>query len=343
MNWQAYQQKVSDFFQSIGGITSVDTPLKGVRGNHKIDVLVTIKHFGVNLTWVVECKLWKTSVPKEKILTLQQIVQDVGADRGFLMSESGFQAGAIKCAQTSNVTLSSLSELQEMATEELLNLKLKAVSVKLEELTRRYYKFIPWPKYSKIKYVELAVEYLPNLYMIRLEIPKALNGNFPVRLLSKTILNLPDFLKECEEVFRVCTFEIEKVEKQYDENYRIGYPWLETWHSLINQLVSITRQIVDQTGDDSRQDKTRIKAAGIMKKIGNVTDKLSGCIAGDLEHSFATINKWLIDGLYLDLLNVNLQHEDLTRTNEGLQKALSDFARDFQPINSPPVPKMSSW
>jgi hypothetical protein len=342
MDWKEYQEEVALFFRSIGATAETNAAVNGVRGTHMVDVLVTLKHFGVNVTWVVECKLWKTSVPKEKILTLQQIVQDIGADRGFLMSESGFQAGAIKCAQTSNVTLSSLSELQEMATEELLNLKLKAVSVKLEELTRRYYKFIPWPKYSKIKYVELAVEYMPNLYMIRLEIPKVFNGNFPVRMLSKTIFNLSDFLKECEEVFKVCEVEIEKAEKQYDENYRIGYPLFETWHLLINQLLSLTKQIVDQTGDDSRQDKTRIKAAGIMKKIGNTTDKLSGYIAGDSEHAFATVNKWLIDGLYLDLLNVNLQHEDLTRTNEGLQKALSDFARDFQPINIPPAPKMSS-
>jgi hypothetical protein len=71
------------------------------------------------------------------------------------------------------------------------------------------------------------------------------NGNFPVRLLSKTIDNLPDFLTECEDVFQVCEDEIEKVEKQYDENYRIGYPWLETWRSLINQLVSLTKQIID--------------------------------------------------------------------------------------------------
>lgn len=340
MNWQDYQQAVSAFFRSIGATTSIEAPLNGVRGSHNVDVVVRLKHFGIDVLWIVECKLWKTSVPKEKVLALQQIVQDVGADRGFLMSESGFQAGAIKCAQTSNITLSSLSELQEMATEELLNLKLKAVSVKLEELTRRYYRFIPWPKYSKIKYVELAVEYLPKMFMIRLEIPKAFNGNFPVRLLSKTIDDLPDFLTECEYVFTVCEYEIEKVEKHYDEEYRIGSSLFENWHGLINQLVSLTKQIIDLTGDDDQQDKVRVKAAGIMKKIGNTTDKLSTYLLSDSERAFAAVNKSLIDGLYLDLLNENLKHEDLAKTNEALQKALSAFARDFQPINAPPAPNM---
>ncbi len=338
MDWNTYQEDVATFFKSIGATAETNATVKGVRGTHQADVLVTLKQFGINVTWIIECKLWKTSVPKEKILTLQQIVQDIGADRGFLMSESGFQAGAIKSAQTSNVTLSSLPELQEIAAEELVNLKLKAVSVKLEELTRRYYKFIPWPKHSKIKYVELAVEYLPKLFMIRLEICKVFIGNFPVRLLSKAIFNLPDFLKECDEVFRICEIEIEKVEKQYDENYSLVYPLVDTWRSLINRLVSLSKQIIDLAGDDDQQDKARVKAAGIMKKIGKTTDKLSGYILSDSEHAFAVVNKTLIDGLYLDLLNVNLKHEDLTKTNKGLQKALSAFAHDFQPIKTPPAP-----
>lgn len=341
MNWQEYQAAVCTFFQSVGGIATVDATLDGVRGVHKIDVLVRLKIFGIETLWIMECKLWRTSIPKEKVLTLQQIVQDVGADRGFLMSELGFQAGAIKCSQTSNITLSSLAELQEMAAEELLNLKLKGVSKKLEELTRRYYKFIPWPKYSKIQYVELAVDFLPKLYMIRLEIPKVFNGNFPISLLDKIIHNLPEFLAACEVDFEVCEREIEKVEKRYNENYIIACSAMKTWHKSINELVSLSKQIIDLTGDDARQDKARRKAAGIMKKIGDTTDKLSSYILSDSERAFARVKKSLIDGLYLDLLNENLKYEDLPKTNEDLQNALAAFARDFQPINRPPAPNMS--
>jgi hypothetical protein len=61
--------------------------------------------------WVIECKAWKNNIPKEKVMALSAIVQDVGADRGFLLSEVGFQSGAIRAARTSNITLTSLEDL----------------------------------------------------------------------------------------------------------------------------------------------------------------------------------------------------------------------------------------
>jgi hypothetical protein len=80
MDWKEYQEEVALFLRSIGATAETNAAVNGVRGTHMADVLVSLKHFGVNVTWVVECKLWKISVPKEKILTLQQIVQDIGAD-----------------------------------------------------------------------------------------------------------------------------------------------------------------------------------------------------------------------------------------------------------------------
>lgn len=73
-----------------------------------VDVLVHTVFAGVGVTWVIECKLWKTAIPKEKVLTLAQVASDVGADRAFLLSESGFQAGAIRAAQNTNITLTSM-------------------------------------------------------------------------------------------------------------------------------------------------------------------------------------------------------------------------------------------
>lgn len=61
--------------------------------------------------WIIECKAWKNNIPKEKVTALSAIVQDVGADRGFLLSEVGFQSGAIRAARSSNITLTSLEDL----------------------------------------------------------------------------------------------------------------------------------------------------------------------------------------------------------------------------------------
>src|SRR6185503_17263906 len=94
--WQTYQNETAQFFRTLGFDATVDTSVHGARGKHKIDVLVEFHHAGVRTRWIVECKYWKTSIPKEKVLALQSIAQDIGADRAFLLSEKGFQSGAIR-------------------------------------------------------------------------------------------------------------------------------------------------------------------------------------------------------------------------------------------------------
>src|SRR3954471_17780852 len=74
--------------------------------------------------WVVECKKRRRPVEKLHVTALGEIVRDVGADRGVLLSEVGFQAGAVRMAHKSNVTLTNLAELREEAAEELLMLRL---------------------------------------------------------------------------------------------------------------------------------------------------------------------------------------------------------------------------
>ena len=92
------------------GLNAVtDVTVKGVRTSHDLDVLVTSHYVGFDITWLVECKHWKTPVNKLHVLALREIVSDVGADRGILLSESGFQSGAIEAANLTNIQVTSLA------------------------------------------------------------------------------------------------------------------------------------------------------------------------------------------------------------------------------------------
>jgi restriction system protein len=82
-------------------------------------VLMEFERFGVRQTWVVECKRRQSRVEKAHVLTLQGVVGDIGADRGFLLSESDFQSGAIAAARFSNITLSNLADLRGNAAADL--------------------------------------------------------------------------------------------------------------------------------------------------------------------------------------------------------------------------------
>ena len=75
---------------------------------------------GIEFLWIVECKYWNRSVDKSVVTTLMTIVQDVGADRGIILSKRGFQAGATAQARNTNITLTSLEELQANTHDEYI-------------------------------------------------------------------------------------------------------------------------------------------------------------------------------------------------------------------------------
>jgi hypothetical protein len=50
---------------------------------NNIDVYVEGAYHNIEFKWIVECKAWRSNVPKEKAMTLMSILQDIEADRGF--------------------------------------------------------------------------------------------------------------------------------------------------------------------------------------------------------------------------------------------------------------------
>ncbi|MGD8174245.1 restriction endonuclease [Vibrio sp. TRT 21S02] len=138
MDWREYQQETARVFRSLGCDAVVEKKVEGVRGEHDVDVFVTFKKLGITTTWIVECKFWNSAIPKEKILALQSIVKDVGADRGIFVSNSGYQSGAIKQATKSNITLTSLEDFLEGAQEEFNDLIVDTIESKLLRVYRTY-------------------------------------------------------------------------------------------------------------------------------------------------------------------------------------------------------------
>lgn len=119
-DWRRYQEDVAQFFRDQGNTVMVEADIQGVRAKHEIDVWVTFSRHGIECKWAIECKLWNRRVPKEKILALKSIVDDVGADRGLIISERGFQSGAKDAARDTNITLiSSLEDFKQTARTEL--------------------------------------------------------------------------------------------------------------------------------------------------------------------------------------------------------------------------------
>ena len=145
--WRRYQHDVADFYRSLGFRAQVDVRgYGGARGSHDIDVLVQSTSGGMISTWIIECKHWARPVSKEHVLALQSIVADVGAERGLLVSESGFRAGTYRVASGSNVALTSLSDLRENTQEERAAAALTVASGQIATVSRRVSALWPWAR-----------------------------------------------------------------------------------------------------------------------------------------------------------------------------------------------------
>ena len=143
MDWKELQNATAELFKSVGCNTDVEVDIDGARGIHNIDVYVQFEMLSFKCVWVIECKSWDSNIPKEKVLALQSIVQDVGADKGVLVSKKGFQSGAIRCAQNSNIILTDFKDLSTYIDIEItkngwdaLSRRIKYISVQLMEKDR---------------------------------------------------------------------------------------------------------------------------------------------------------------------------------------------------------------
>ncbi len=180
--WQEYQDEVARFFVDLGLEATTNFTVQGIRTTHDIDVLVKSHHIGFDVVWILECKHWARKITKLHVLALREVVADVGADRGILLSESGFQSGAVEAATLTNVHVTSLANLRNTASADITAMRLRETYDRVEKCRERYWN-IPKEKridsglrpevgtvgYSAIQSIDLASEL----------ITKAFRGSYP--------------------------------------------------------------------------------------------------------------------------------------------------------------------
>ncbi|MFQ5751718.1 MAG: restriction endonuclease [bacterium] len=118
--WQEYEKTVYDLFRSTGHRCQRDVIMPGARGSHQIDIVVSLSEPIGHHQWLVECKHWQRPVGKRDVHSFKTVIDDIGADHGYLLSEKGFQKGATEMARMLNISLYTLSELRELFIQEQL-------------------------------------------------------------------------------------------------------------------------------------------------------------------------------------------------------------------------------
>lgn len=204
--WYEFQELIAEHFRSLGAMAKTNVSLDGVRTQHDIDVLVVTKFLGADIKWVVEAKYWKSNVPKEKVLALRTVVDEVGADKGFLISAKGFQSGAMEAALKTNIQLVTFEELKERTKNIIQSEMLQAYQARADLLMKRYFSH---SKTVRIKYglrddvFDYSLRFSGQLFigMIFAAIERAKENKYPmcvrslfkVRVGEEVVESYPEF------------------------------------------------------------------------------------------------------------------------------------------------------
>lgn len=223
MGWKEYQEQAADFFRTLELEASTDVTLQGVRTKHDIDVLVKSHHAGFDITWIIECKQWDSKVSKLHVLALREIVTDLGADRGILLAENGFQSGAIEAAALTNVHVTSLAEVSSTASAEILSMRLREIYDRLIVCKNEYWDI---PKSQRIdcglRPDSVGYGYSGDLVTKVVEdlITKAFRGIYPIKpdeMLRFFAQNLPSQINSLQELVISTDRLVEELEKKIKE------------------------------------------------------------------------------------------------------------------------------
>lgn len=195
--WKDYQEQTATFFRSIGFEAETDKKIQGARASHDVDVYVTSSVAGFSVQWVIECKHWKTPVCKLHVVGLREIVSDIGADRGIILCEAGFQSGAIEAANLTNLQLTSLKSLKESSKEAVYAIRLTNLYDRVKDCEKRYWDI---PKSVRIDYglrpdiTDKFIEYSATsvIELANRLITAAFRGQYPIQLNRTEVWLFPD-------------------------------------------------------------------------------------------------------------------------------------------------------
>jgi hypothetical protein len=174
--WKRYQNDAAAVFRRMGLQAEVEQDVVGACAKHELDVFVIGKFCGLDIKWVVECKAWRSNVPKEKVAALITIVQDVGADKGVLLSEKGFQSGAISMARTKNIVLTSIADLSEHIKADFAESVISKLAWRLGRVKDRL-----WKLHKALGEYQRTPHMIEQLKLFALDtaFADALRGEFP--------------------------------------------------------------------------------------------------------------------------------------------------------------------
>ena len=139
------------------------------------------------------------------MLGLREIVTDLGADRGILLCEAGFQSGAVEAANLTNVQASSLANLSLETKRDISAMRLRDIADRVAS--------------AKSLYWDLDKSYRIKVGLRAGTFEHGYSGNLIVQY-SETVLGearLQRYPIQMGELGRVTGYDLPKIYHSFDE------------------------------------------------------------------------------------------------------------------------------
>lgn len=143
--WKDLETSVAAILSECGMSVQRGVRLNLPRGHVNVDVLADEAVEGITHRIICECKDWGTNVPQEKVHAFRTVMQETGANRGYIITKTGFQSGAIEAAASTNIELVTYEQFQQLYFTKWFNSRIRAVEDAIGNVNV-YYEPGPWAK-----------------------------------------------------------------------------------------------------------------------------------------------------------------------------------------------------
>lgn len=116
-DWKELQKFVGQLFSECGFNAEVSKVVELVRGKKEIDVFAQDVESEYKPVILVECKFWNRPIDQEVIHSFRTVLNDYGANLGYIVSKVGFQQGCIDAAMKTNIKLVTLKDIENQYFE----------------------------------------------------------------------------------------------------------------------------------------------------------------------------------------------------------------------------------
>ncbi|EOX2600884.1 restriction endonuclease [Yersinia enterocolitica] len=112
-DWKELQHAVCRLLNEIGLTAQEERVLQTPRGSVAVDVYAVDDKSVDKIRYIVECKCWASAIPQHVVHSFTTVMNETGANIGFIVSKVGLQSGAEQYTNHTNILGVTFAELQQ--------------------------------------------------------------------------------------------------------------------------------------------------------------------------------------------------------------------------------------